>query len=322
MTTKKGHGFKIRLFYARRHEFLRDVVLLLLPLLFPCKSGSASTVNTTSLWPGRLVLFTSSPRGRPGGSRNGAAISTRSSSVSSVMILALSVGSQLNSAAGLNAGHRSAHRWMCFLWPTIEALVSEGEDATGLPRAVGTYNVVWASTNALGLLGGGTLVEKFGFRTIFFLPIGDFNHPTRLDFAAGKTRERRRSRRRQRTRTSTNSRPAPAFARQNQGVSPHGVAREPVRLHCHQHIHPHAANRGGALSPLAHVRGICMFVVVFFVRLGAFIALWHWRTGITGFGWLVNGVWCAHRFVRCDSFVPSLGSAARVANFSSVPRSG
>ena len=40
---------------------------------------------------------------------------------------------------------------MCFLWPTIEALVSEGGDAVTLPRAVGTYNLVWASTNALAL---------------------------------------------------------------------------------------------------------------------------------------------------------------------------
>jgi MFS family permease len=60
---------------------------------------------------------------------------------------------------------------MCFLWPTIEALVSEGEDATGLPRMVGTYNVVWAGTNALALFSGGTLVEKFGFKTLFLLPL-------------------------------------------------------------------------------------------------------------------------------------------------------
>src|SRR5208283_3573495 len=35
---------------------------------------------------------------------------------------------------------------------------------------VGTYNVVWAATNALALFGGGTLVEQFGFKTIFYLP--------------------------------------------------------------------------------------------------------------------------------------------------------
>jgi predicted MFS family arabinose efflux permease len=89
----------------------------------------------------------------------------------SVIVLALAIGSQLNSAVGLMLATAAITIGMCFLWPTIEALVSEGEDATGLPRAVGTYNVVWAVTNALALFGGGMLVEKFGFKTIFFLPL-------------------------------------------------------------------------------------------------------------------------------------------------------
>jgi predicted MFS family arabinose efflux permease len=86
------------------------------------------------------------------------------------MILAMAAGSQCNSALGLVLATALFNVGMCFVWPTIEALVSEGEDAVGLPRAVGTYNVVWAGTNALALFGGGTLVEKFGFKTIFYLP--------------------------------------------------------------------------------------------------------------------------------------------------------
>jgi predicted MFS family arabinose efflux permease len=88
-----------------------------------------------------------------------------------LMILALVVGSQLSSAAGIVLASAVFTVGQCFLWPTIEALVSEGEDAEGLPRAVGTYNVVWASTNALGLFVGGTLVETFGFGVLFYLPI-------------------------------------------------------------------------------------------------------------------------------------------------------
>jgi predicted MFS family arabinose efflux permease len=88
----------------------------------------------------------------------------------SVMILALAAGSQLHSAPGLILATLALTVGMCFLWPTIEALVSEGEDAAGLPRAVGTYNVVWAGTNALALFSGGTLVEKFGFNCIFYIP--------------------------------------------------------------------------------------------------------------------------------------------------------
>ena len=92
----------------------------------------------------------------------------------SIILLALAAGSQLaklHSAVGLVLATIMLNIGQCFLWPAIEALVSEGEDAVGLPRAVGTFNVVWAATSALALFGGGTLVEKFGFGTIFFLPI-------------------------------------------------------------------------------------------------------------------------------------------------------
>jgi predicted MFS family arabinose efflux permease len=89
----------------------------------------------------------------------------------SVMIFALAVGSLLNSVPAIVMDTVLLTIGMCFLWPPIEALVSEGEDATGLPRMVGTYNVVWAATNALALFGGGTLVEKFGFKTLFLLPL-------------------------------------------------------------------------------------------------------------------------------------------------------
>jgi MFS family permease len=91
-----------------------------------------------------------------------------------IMILALAAGWQFQSVIVLVLATAAFNAGMCFIWPTIEALISEGEDATGLPRRVGTYNVVWASTNALALFGGGTLVEKFGFNAIFYLPIAFF----------------------------------------------------------------------------------------------------------------------------------------------------
>jgi predicted MFS family arabinose efflux permease len=80
-----------------------------------------------------------------------------------VMILALAAGSQCHSATGVIIATGLLNVGMCF--------VSEGGDAITLPRAVGTYNLVWASTNALALFGGGTLVEAFGFKTIFYLPL-------------------------------------------------------------------------------------------------------------------------------------------------------
>ncbi|MGO8766964.1 MAG: MFS transporter [Limisphaerales bacterium] len=60
---------------------------------------------------------------------------------------------------------------MCCIWPTIEALVTDGESAAGLPRAVGIYNVTWAVANAVSYFVGGTLIEQFGYRIIFLLPV-------------------------------------------------------------------------------------------------------------------------------------------------------
>lgn len=88
-----------------------------------------------------------------------------------VMIAALFAGSLLDSAWGAISASMVLTVGMCFLWPNLEALVSEGEDAVGLPRAIGTYNVVWASTNALGLFLGGTLIEGLGFNCLFYIPL-------------------------------------------------------------------------------------------------------------------------------------------------------
>lgn len=88
-----------------------------------------------------------------------------------LMILAMTGGALSQHATGVIASAGLFNAGMCFLWPTIEALVSEGGDAVTLPRAVGTYNLVWASTNALALFCGGTLYESVGHKTIFYVPL-------------------------------------------------------------------------------------------------------------------------------------------------------
>jgi predicted MFS family arabinose efflux permease len=88
-----------------------------------------------------------------------------------VMLASLAIGSQLNSAWGQIAAAVSATLGMCFTWPTLEALVSEGETAATLPHAIGIYNIVWAMTNAVAFFVGGTLIAAFGFNSIFFVPM-------------------------------------------------------------------------------------------------------------------------------------------------------
>ena len=89
----------------------------------------------------------------------------------SIMLVALTVGSQLNSALCQILTALVVTLGMCLIWPTIEALVSEGETPAGVPRAVGLYNITWAVTNAASYFIGGTFIQMFGFRSIFYLPI-------------------------------------------------------------------------------------------------------------------------------------------------------
>ena len=85
-----------------------------------------------------------------------------------VMAAGLAIGSQLHTVAGGIAAACVVNVGMCFIWPTLEALVSEGADAA---RAVGIYNITWAIANASAFFIGGTLIEKLGYRSIFFVPL-------------------------------------------------------------------------------------------------------------------------------------------------------
>jgi len=59
---------------------------------------------------------------------------------------------------------------MCFTWPTLEAMASEGETSAGIQRMVGLYNVVWAGTGALADFTGGMMLDKLGLKSIFYVP--------------------------------------------------------------------------------------------------------------------------------------------------------
>ena len=59
---------------------------------------------------------------------------------------------------------------VCFTWPTLEALVCEGEDLQGMPRMVGLYNIVWASGAALAFFSGGAMAQVLGWKSLFWLP--------------------------------------------------------------------------------------------------------------------------------------------------------
>jgi predicted MFS family arabinose efflux permease len=84
-----------------------------------------------------------------------------------LMAAGLLVGAQLHTVAGEIAVACVVNMGLCLIWPTLEALVSEGAVAAD---AVGLYNITWAATNALAYFIGGTLIEKLGYRSIFYIP--------------------------------------------------------------------------------------------------------------------------------------------------------
>jgi len=203
-----------------------------------------------------------------------------------VMIFALAAGLQFNSALGLVLATGAFNVGMCFIWPTIEALVSEGEDALGLPRMVGTYNVVWAGTNALALFGGGTLVEKFGFKTIFFLPIAVFIALLALVFRLQQHAHAARADGHEPAPTPTPDphRPPPAktraFLRMAWLANPFAY----LAINTFIPLLPTLAARFH-LTPMFAGFACSLWG---FARLGTFIALWAWTGWHYRFRWLVT----------------------------------
>ena len=87
-----------------------------------------------------------------------------------VMLAGLGLGAICSTAPGQMVAASLISVGMCATWPTLEAMVSEGETPALVPRAVGIYNIVWAVTYAVAFFVGGKIIEQFGFRAMFFLP--------------------------------------------------------------------------------------------------------------------------------------------------------
>jgi len=88
-----------------------------------------------------------------------------------IMVLALGLGLSAQSAAAHVAIMVLTVVGMSFTWPTLEALVSEGEPRAGLQHMVGVYNVVWAATAALANFSGGAMLQNLGLPSLFYVPM-------------------------------------------------------------------------------------------------------------------------------------------------------
>ena len=87
-----------------------------------------------------------------------------------VLAAALGAGTQLETLAAHLAVVFIATIGMCFTWPTLEALVCEGEPPPRLQKMVGIYNLVWSLAGAFAYFTGGAMLEAWGLKAMFIVP--------------------------------------------------------------------------------------------------------------------------------------------------------
>jgi predicted MFS family arabinose efflux permease len=173
---------------------------------------------------------------------------------------------------------------MCFIWPTIEALVSEGDTPEHVPHAVGIYNITWAAANAAAFFIGGTLYDHISHKIIFYLPLAFVVGQFGLVFWLEKLH--------------VNLPPAPAETKPpppDPNRPSHARAKMFLRMAWLANPFAYVAIN----TLLAVLPGIAakfelspMFAgfacsLWCFVRLGAFIFLWSWTGWHYRFRWLV-----------------------------------
>jgi MFS family permease len=61
---------------------------------------------------------------------------------------------------------------MCFTWPSLEGLMSEGETQARLRSLVGIYNATWAVAGGFAYSTGGAMQKTWGRQSMFFVPAG------------------------------------------------------------------------------------------------------------------------------------------------------
>jgi predicted MFS family arabinose efflux permease len=202
-----------------------------------------------------------------------------------IMVVALATGSQLHSAAGHVVIMAVTVVGMCFTWPTLEALVSEGETRAGVQRMVGIYNLTWAGTGALAYFSGGAMLEKLGPSSMFYVPAAIV--VIQLGLTLWLESQARQA--------ATASRPTPVPAAPD--PHPHSAARTKVFLRLAWLANPFAyiaINTIIAVIPgvakrlelSTMVAGFCCSLWCF-ARVGAFFLLWHWDGWHYRFRWLL-----------------------------------
>jgi MFS family permease len=86
------------------------------------------------------------------------------------MALSMIAGLSLHSAPGQVLAFGMWTVSVCFVWPALEALVTEGA-SVNLSDMVGYYNITWALGGAVAYFTAGMMLERLGMQSLFWLPL-------------------------------------------------------------------------------------------------------------------------------------------------------
>ncbi|HSY19075.1 MAG TPA: MFS transporter [Candidatus Acidoferrales bacterium] len=199
-----------------------------------------------------------------------------------VMAAGLAIGSQFGSITMSAVAACTVMAGTSCIWPVLETFVSRGANPA---RSIGIYNLVWAGTNAIAFFIGGTLIEKFGYGSFFYLPLGLMV----LQFASIFWLEK------------IQPKPVAAAAAQD-FTPPESHRRTPAQAKTFQRM-------AWLANPLAYVAVTTLIAVLpgiahkfelspmfagfacslwCFVRGAAFIVLWRWTGWHYRFRWLIT----------------------------------
>jgi predicted MFS family arabinose efflux permease len=171
---------------------------------------------------------------------------------------------------------------MCFTWPALEALISEGETPDHVPHAVGIYNITWAWTNAAAIFVGGAITKKFGYASIYYLPLAMVAGQIALTFWLGRIKLPVTNRSTEMPPDAR--RPSPARAKNFQQLAWLANPFAYIAINTLIAVLPGVAARFQLSNTLA---GVALSLWGF-ARLATFIGLWQWPGWHYRFRWLVT----------------------------------
>lgn len=177
---------------------------------------------------------------------------------------------------------------LCLIWPSLETLVTQGEDFAGTARFVGIYNIVWSGANAVAFCVGGWMWQTFGERGLYGIPLALMLAQLGLTFWL-EAHAKRQPARAPKPRETPHHPEAAAF---QQKVPPRRFLQMAwlanpfayVAINTVSAVIPHLAERFQLTATQAGL--FCS--LWFYARFASFIVLWQWSGWHYRFRWMVT----------------------------------